>query len=74
MGEGHVLQDDDRVLGRVLLQQVLEVGRAGAEDHLVGLSVLALGEKIVMDAQGQYTEVSEYYLLNSTKKSFGKVW
>ena len=42
VGEGHVLQDDDRVLGRVLLQQVLEVGRAGAEDHLVGLSVLAL--------------------------------
>ena len=45
VGERHVLQDDDGVLGRVLLQQVLEVGRAGAQDHLVGLSVLALGEK-----------------------------
>jgi hypothetical protein len=30
------------VLGWVLLQQVLEVGGAGAEDHLVGLGVLAL--------------------------------
>ena len=42
VGESHVLQDDDRVHGRVLLQQVLEVGRAGAENHLVGLGVLAL--------------------------------
>ena len=42
VAEGDVLQDDDRVLGRVLLQQVLEVGGAGAEDHLVSLGVLAL--------------------------------
>ena len=41
--EGDVLEDDDGVLGGVLLQQVLEVGAAGAEDHLVGLGVLALG-------------------------------
>ena len=43
MLEGDVLEDDDGVLGGVLLQQVLEVGAAGAEDHLVGLGVLALG-------------------------------
>ena len=43
VGEGDVLEDDDGVLGRVLLQQVLEVGRACAENHLVGLGVLPLG-------------------------------
>ena len=43
MLEGDVLEDDDGVLGGVLLKQVLEVGAAGAEDHLVGLGVLALG-------------------------------
>ena len=30
------------MLGGVLIQQVLEVGGAGAEDHLVGFGVLAL--------------------------------
>jgi len=29
MVEGHVFEDDDRMLGRVLLQQSLEVGGAG---------------------------------------------
>ena len=42
MGEGDVLEDDDGVLGGVLLQEVLEVGRAGTENHLVGLGMLAL--------------------------------
>ena len=36
------LQDDDGMLGGVLIQQVLEVGGAGAQDHLVGFGVLAL--------------------------------
>ena len=40
--EGDVFQDDDGVLGWVLLQQVLEVGASGTEDHLVGLGVLPL--------------------------------
>jgi hypothetical protein len=40
--EGDIFQDDDRVLGWVLLQQVLEVGAASTEDHLVGLGVLPL--------------------------------
>ena len=44
MGEGNIFQDDDGVLGRVLLQQVLEVGRAGAQDHLVSFRVLTLDE------------------------------
>ena len=42
VGEGDVLQDDDRVLGRVLLQQGLEVGTAGGENHLVSLAALAV--------------------------------
>ena len=40
--EGDILQDDDGVLGWVLLQQVPKVGAAGAQDHLVGLGVLPL--------------------------------
>merc|ERR1719348_968266 len=42
MGKGHVLEDDDGVLGRVLLQQSLEVGAASREDHLVSLAALPL--------------------------------
>ena len=34
------LEDNDRVLSRVLLQQRLEVGRAGGQDHLVRLAAL----------------------------------
>ena len=40
--EGHVLEDDDGVLGGVLLEQGLEVGGAGREDHLVRLAGLAV--------------------------------
>ena len=40
--EGDVLEDDDWVLGGVLLQQSLEVGAAGGQDHLVGLAALAV--------------------------------
>ena len=36
------LQNDDRMLGRILFQQVFEVRGAGAQNHLVGLGVLAL--------------------------------
>ena len=36
------LQDDDGVLGGILIQQVLEVGGAGAQDHLVGFGMLPL--------------------------------
>ena len=36
------LQNDNRVLGRILLQQVLEVWGAGTKDHLVGFRVLTL--------------------------------
>ena len=42
MHKRDILEDDDRVLGGVLLQEVLEVGAAGAQYHLVGLGVLAL--------------------------------
>ena len=37
-----VFEDDDRVLGWVLLQQVLEVGGASTQDHLVCFGVLTL--------------------------------
>ena len=36
------LQDDNGMLGGVLIQQVLEVGGAGAQDHLVGFGMLPL--------------------------------
>ena len=36
------LEDNDRVLSRVLLQQRLEVGRAGGQDHLVRLAALPI--------------------------------
>ena len=37
------LQNDDRMFGRILFQQVFEIRGAGAQNHLVGLGVLALG-------------------------------
>ena len=40
--EWHILEDDDRVLGRVLFQEGLEVGRTSREDHLVGLARLPI--------------------------------
>ena len=40
--EGDVFQNDDGMLGGVLLQQGLEVGAAGGEDHLVSLAALAV--------------------------------
>ena len=42
MSEGDVFEDDDGVLGRVLLQQSLEVGTTGREDHLVSLAALSV--------------------------------
>ena len=42
VSKGDVLEDNDRVLGGVLLQQVLEVGGASTQDHLVSFSVLTL--------------------------------
>ena len=36
------LQNDDRMFCRILFQQVFEVRGAGAQNHLVGLGVLAL--------------------------------
>ena len=42
MGEGDVFEDDDGMLGGVLLQQSLEVGAAGGQDHLVSLAALAV--------------------------------
>ena len=42
MLEGDVFQNDDGMFGGVLLQQGLEVGAAGGEDHLVGLAALTI--------------------------------
>ena len=43
MREGDVFEDDDGMLGGILLEKILEVRTAGAENHLVGLGVLTLG-------------------------------
>ena len=43
MVEWNILEDDDWVFGRILLQQVLEVWGTSAENHLVSLGVLTLG-------------------------------
>ena len=40
--EWNILENDDGVLGGVLLQERLEVGRASRQDHLVGLARLAI--------------------------------
>ena len=42
MLEWNVLEDDDGVLGGVLLQQSLEIGRTSGENHLVSLAALAV--------------------------------
>ena len=46
MSKGDVFEDNDRVLGGVLLQQVLEVGGASTQDHLVSFGVLTLKNSI----------------------------
>ena len=43
MVEWNIFENDDGVFGRVLFQQVLEVGGTSAENHLVSLGVLTLG-------------------------------
>merc|ERR1719239_799711 len=42
MRKGNILENDDRMLCRILFQQILEVWRAGTEDHLVSLGMLTL--------------------------------
>ena len=46
MSKGDVLEDDDWVLGRILLEQVLEVGGASAQNHLVSFCVLTLSDSV----------------------------
>ena len=43
MLEGNIFEDDDGMLGGILLEKILEVRTARAENHLVSLGVLALG-------------------------------
>jgi len=43
--ERNILEDDDGVLGGVLLQESLEVGRAGRQDHLVSLARLTVASQ-----------------------------
>jgi len=45
MVEWHVLEDDDWVFGGVLFQEGLEVGRAGRQNHLVGLTSLSIARQ-----------------------------
>ena len=43
--ERNILEDDDRVLSRVLFEECLEVGRAGGQDHLVSLARLSIASQ-----------------------------
>ena len=45
MLEWNVLEDDDGVLGGVLLQQSLEIGRTSGENHLVSLAALTIASQ-----------------------------
>ena len=59
------LQDDDGMLGGVLIQQVLEVGGAGAQDHLVGFGMLALEDFIKL--MSRKASIRIQMILNSIK-------
>ena len=56
------LQNDNRVLGRILLQQVLEVWGAGTKDHLVGFRVLTLHNiyELCVQLDGKYLSCNGY--------------
>ena len=41
--EGNIFEDDDGMFGGILLEKILEVWTARAENHLVSLGVLTLG-------------------------------
>ena len=61
MLEGDVFQNDDGMFGGVLLQQGLEVGAAGGEDHLVSLAALAVAwERKIILIGSQLCFVSAY--------------
>ena len=59
------LQDDDGMLSGVLIQQVLEVGGAGAQDHLVGFGMLALEDFIKL--MSRKASIRIQMILNSIK-------
>ena len=59
------LQDDNGMLGGVLIQQVLEVGGAGAQDHLVGFGMLALEDFIKL--MSRKASIRIQMILNSIK-------
>ena len=56
------LQNDNGVLCRVLLQQVLEVWGAGTKDHLVGFCVLTLHNiyELCVQLNGKYLSCNGY--------------
>ena len=53
--ERNILEDDDGVLGGVLLQESLEVGRAGRQDHLVSLARLTVAS---LESNNEGTEAA----------------
>ena len=59
------LQDDDGMLSGVLIQQVLEVGGAGAQDHLVGFGMLPLEDFIKL--MSRKASIRIQMILNSIK-------
>ena len=62
VSKGDVLEDDDWVLGWVLLQQVLEVGGASTQNHLVSFCVLTL--KIAEPLPFNWKQQTEYLSCN----------
>ena len=70
MSKGDVFEDNDRVLGGVLLQQVLEVWRASAQDHLVGLGMLTLN---TVQSMPNFTKVCLPQLRSSHHRSFSRL-
>ena len=65
------LKDNYGMFCWVLLQQVLEVWRASAQDHLVGLGMLTLN---TVQSMPNFTKVCLPQLRSSHHRSFSRLW
>ena len=85
MLEGDVFQNDDGMFGGVLLQQGLEVGAAGGEDHLVSLAALAVAWErtnknnqiptlLCISLQARVTSQKDFSSLRCLKEATMLVW
>ena len=67
------LQDDNGMLGGVLIQQVLEVGGAGAQDHLVGFGMLPLEDFIKLIKESINPNPNDFQF-NQVKATISPQW